>query len=319
MDPRLASHIVGTRERLAGDRLTRATPSLQYNLDRDLFIGDNTPKSDPAIPLSICIAPLVSCNLRCGTCLSDSGPDGRPRPWPALFEVLEWMRPWAPVRLVWTGGEPTLYPGLIEAMRLAASMGSHNVVCTNSAARDPCGELAGEFFYSVSIYGIDRATFLRETQCDKFSRFVTIFEELFHRNHKVVASLRVDIKSQNRVPEYLNWLAAYPIRKVTILNTRLQGRLTCDSAPLNAHQLEHLRRQVEALSLPFPTVFPSTPSNHDSRGGLLVIERPPDLFGSIVVNGKLCSSLEEAGPIVRGALQSNGILFGAENYVWGTR
>ena len=297
--------------------LVPASDGLYYDRHRDMFVRKTSTTSIPRTPLSMCIAPIAKCNLRCRTCLSDSGPGGLSGEWPELRSVLEWMRPWAPVRLIWTGGEPTLYWGLADAIRMATSMGSNSVVCTNASTRDPCGELAGEFCYSVSIYGNSRATFLQETQRDHFSRFQENFDLLFRRNHKVVASIRVDQESKNRALSYATWLTAYPIRKLTILNTRQRGRLVRDGTPLTNEELSELGQQLAELSLPFPVVLPASNAPPDPRGGLIVVERPEKPDGIVVVNGTLCGSLAEARAIVDAAIPGNAALFASENYIRG--
>lgn len=298
--------------------LVPAYSNLHYDKSCDMFVRvatDRPPQSGSLRPLSVCIAPIAACNLRCSVCLSESGPGGLSGHWPELNSVLDWLKDWAPTRLIWTGGEPTLYPGLPQAIQRVARYSSNSVVCTNASTPDPCEELAGEFCYSVSVYGSNRTAFLDETGKDYFGRFHRNFERLFQQKHRVVASVRVDMSSIERSISHAAWLRTYPIRKLTILNTRLRGRLTPDRTPLNSTHLSLLRERLSELALPFPVVLPSATSGSESHGGLIVIERPRQGDGIVVLNGTACASLEQASLLVESALSANTTMFGAENYI----
>lgn len=285
-----------------------------YDKELDMFWRSPSSLVKYHRPLSVCIAPVATCNLRCATCLSDSGPSGIAKAWPSLVDVLGWMRSWAPARLVWTGGEPTLYPELSRALQMSSLIGCHNVVCTNAATHDPCSELAGEFFYSVSIYGKDRQSYLAQTGCDKFSRFVRIFEQMFSHGHKVIASLRLDQQTYMQIPEYLSWLSSYPLRKIALLNTRIRGRIGEFTKPVSAAQLDELRKQTATMDLSFPVVFPLEPSMTEAFGGLIVLEHNGAERYGIRINGKSYRSFVEAQMAIGSMIDANVALFSSENY-----
>ena len=82
---------------------------------------------------SIDIYVTYRCNMRCQHCFVGEHLDSaRDMPWHSLVKILEAAHEnWATSEISFLGGEPTLYPGIADALRLAQDLGYKTRVVTN--------------------------------------------------------------------------------------------------------------------------------------------------------------------------------------------
>ena len=103
-----------------------------------------------AAPYTVCVELSRHCNFRCKLCISDSSPDHeKGGEWvsKALTDIFE---AFGAVRIVWSGGEPTLHPNLKQQIQASHELGNANVLVTN--ASNFIGDAAVDWI-DISIYG----------------------------------------------------------------------------------------------------------------------------------------------------------------------
>ncbi len=114
---------------------------------RRAFLGDRT-------PLALMIAVTYRCQCRCVHC-SAGGLRAAEMPAADLLRLVSQAADAGVVKLGFTGGEPLLYPGLEEAVRLAAARGMSVSLDTNGllldAARAAALKAAGAAVVNVSL------------------------------------------------------------------------------------------------------------------------------------------------------------------------
>jgi MoaA/NifB/PqqE/SkfB family radical SAM enzyme len=107
---------------------------------------------------SIDIYLTYRCNMRCQHCFVGEHLDSaRNMPWPSLAKLLEVAHDsWATNEISFLGGEPTLYPSIVAAVRLAQNLGYHTRIITNggtSARRLIRTELPQPLHFAFSLDG----------------------------------------------------------------------------------------------------------------------------------------------------------------------
>lgn len=141
-----------------------------YSLDTDTF---SVPASVTALarPISVCVHVGRRCNLSCDYCLSDSGPQ-RPSGTGTLADYMSAIMQWAPLRIVWSGGEPMLHRNIGDFMGITKQHGCVNILTTNGtmAPRPALAPLTD--WADISLHGVDTATFQATTSLDLFDAVI---------------------------------------------------------------------------------------------------------------------------------------------------
>jgi MoaA/NifB/PqqE/SkfB family radical SAM enzyme len=166
------------------------SPGTYYNRSRDCFTTSRLHPKIISRPLSVAFRLGRYCNLRCSICLSDSGTDRIYNPL-SLSSLIEQLSEFGPLRIVWTGGEPMLYP-IEKDLRISIEKGNFNIINTNLTKIDKMKDFGKEIVYDVSIYGFDRTSYLKTTGKDYFNQVEQNLIHLCENRKKVVASIRVD-------------------------------------------------------------------------------------------------------------------------------
>lgn len=285
----------------------------RYSIERDLFIRDDSSPRVLPRPLSISLRVGLYCNLACPICLSDSGSDKTYAPF-TFVTLLKALSRLAPLRLVWTGGEPLLYP-LQSDLERSMELGFFNVVTTNLTLEDSISRFAGQVFYNASIYGWDEYSYLEATGRDYFNRVDRNLHRLFEAGHLVGANIRVDAHWHRYLPALLDYVREFPFRKLLVMNTLPVGRI-----PHGVHALSQgMCSEVEAFlglsGLPFPVILPyvSTLSPY-SHKGYISVEGAVQREGAFLVNGVLCSSAMKATREIERNSRDNFRLFTLQKY-----
>lgn len=284
-----------------------------YDNHRDMFFTDDMREAKLELPLSICIRVTYRCNLSCNTCLADAGADldftvGDITP------LLKALSDYSPIRLVWTGGEPTLNVDLLRYVQRSMSLGYWNVVSTNMTCGDPLASIAGQFFYNVSLYGHDPSSYIKHTGKDVFNLFVNNFANLFSKGHKVVVTIIADSNWRERIPPLLHWLRAYPVRKLLITSLTYQGRCY-GSTTISKKDLTALNDYVIRCRLPFSVILPSKNSIQLVKQGYIVFHKAKvNEATSWMINGVPFSNGSELKNNLRTIAPLNSRLFTHQNY-----
>lgn len=280
----------------------RFCEGIYYSKCNDLFFCEGAVTRDDRI-LSICVSVGTKCNLKCAVCIANSRPDGKFMDATVARTLLRRLSTLTPLRLVWSGGEPTLYPSLPEILEDALQLGFHNVVATNALARDRLYHLRGAFSYAVSIYGTDPRGYEQYTGRDALRAFRNRFEELVSAGHLVSAYFRLDARWRQALPRVLEWLAPYPLQKLVLVTTIQKGRLDSISRPLSAEELVRARLILGTVRCKFPIVFPTAATPRARSFGNIVIDELRGSPDRASVNGEtylLTSSFSGVlGPLAR--------------------
>ena len=82
-------------------------------------------------PLRVHIWPTSKCNLDCVHCLTDSHAEGVDLPWDTLRKLLDSLCRVGVFRVVFGGGEPLLYPQILESVETCVAGGISAYISTN--------------------------------------------------------------------------------------------------------------------------------------------------------------------------------------------
>lgn len=287
-----------------------------YDDAHDLFLPSHCNPPTHGLPLSICISVGTKCNLCCNVCLSSSHPHGFLPSEHALVGILNELRGWPGLRVIFSGGEPLLHPSLPSLVEAALAYGAFPVVSTNATQPDSLSPFAGRIFYQLSIYAITAQAYTSYTHRRLFRAFVRNVEALLDHKHKITASLRVCREWRHYVPTTLNFLRQWPLRKLLVRNTDRLGRNTNRAQPVPARDLEALKYTLVESGLPCPIVYPAEQTRRHLDKGYLGIS--VNAAGVIVVSGQPCDSLREMRAAIEARARANRRLFTLCNYVWPT-
>ncbi len=287
-----------------------------YLRECDLFFSETTQNQKAEKPLSVCVKLWEKCNLRCRVCVAWNGKDSRRFLAEGISRILEALCEYAPLRLVLSGGEPTLYPNLHEILQMALETGYSCVVSSNLTCGDPLRSLCRSFVYDVSLYGYDRDSYLRYTGRDLYYDFVRSFESVLSSGHIVVANIRVDHRWHDYLPGLMKWIEDFPVRKLRISNTLPGGRNIDAAKPLGSRECEELTAYMRDLRVDFPVVLPTPESRRRIHSGYIVIDPPCTGQAVAHVNGCPVQTTQELHLAVRAHSVQNRNLFTMQNYLW---
>lgn len=141
-----------------------------------------------------CIVWFSGCNMRCGYCHNPQIVKSRGRfEQSRVFEFLEARRGLLD-GVVLSGGEATLYPGIVDFARRVKDMGFAVKLDTNGTRPDIVQELlsAGLIDYVALDYKAPREKFVAVTQCDDWDAFSTTLSLLMAQD-KVRYELRTTV------------------------------------------------------------------------------------------------------------------------------
>lgn len=134
-----------------------------YSFNHDSFFslkqqGEGKWIHSPVI--SICVRTCYYCNFSCKHCLSKSGiTKSRHVDW--IYKSLYNLKTlFGPLRLVWSGGEPSLIRELTDLLLLSESFGNINIITTNGTnyVSSP-----GCHWINYSIYGCTETEYYKNT------------------------------------------------------------------------------------------------------------------------------------------------------------
>ena len=196
-----------------------------YQVESDLFSSEET---EGAVwlgsPLSACIELGTFCNFECPFCLSASGANGeRSSRWvPAA--LVRWRDLAGASRIVWSGGEPSLFPDLLDLVHKSAALGNINIIATNGTQAI---NVTAADWVDVSLYGSDDAMYLRHTG-RRLSRRVWENIELMARSAapRISVNLILGMYGRDAVDQMVRRAASVGVRRIKFHRPLLKGRAT---------------------------------------------------------------------------------------------
>lgn len=210
-------------------------------------------------PLSICIRPTRKCNIYCSYCLSSSS-KAFSNKYNKTYEILEEISVWAPLRIVWSGGEPFLTEDFINILRKSKQYGFFNIVSTNGTIfyhSDEFNEIID--WLDVCIHGWNRKSYKRVTNYDCFETVLENIKEFKDRGIRVGANCVLTRESKSHVEDYLKLALKVGIKNFKFHRILNIGRAKENNLPILSDNevlevSEIIHNYTDRLSIIFPPV-----------------------------------------------------------------
>lgn len=273
-------------------------PNVDYLLDSDSFrfaAGATLFK-----PISVCLHVNHWCNLKCSYCLSDSGPAEK-RTAGLIEESVNLLSSWAPLRLVWSGGEPVLHKDILRLLEISSRASQINILTTNGTASPKEELLSRTAWVDISLHGTNRETFLRTTGRDHFDLVLRNMTVLTGRGVRVSASLVLLKRFVPGIFELALRLRDAGIRRfrVSRLLALGRGRVDIDEDP-GDDEVISIRERLLALVPEISVVLPAVRKRRALLDGYFVIENdgrlssPPRLVGKTLLEAPQAAAWQDA-------------------------
>lgn len=152
----------------------------------------------PLPPIEVNLDPINSCNLRCTWCNAWRTLDGSIFPKEKLFALLKDIADWGVHAVCFAGGgEPTLYPNLIEVIKYAHEVGLEASIITNGTNLSE--ELIDVILKHMRWIGIsvdcaNKETFKKIKKVDLFDSVVSNIGKLVKRRNKLDLEIGITYK-----------------------------------------------------------------------------------------------------------------------------
>ncbi|MHB8744519.1 MAG: radical SAM protein [Sulfuricaulis sp.] len=269
---------------------------LWYSRNSDLFTEeadvDMASGSWFSAPYSICIEVGQHCNFRCNVCISDSSPDHRRREDWIVGALVNIGKAFGPVRLVWSGGEPVLYPEILDYIHHSRSLGNANVLVTNASRfiRE-----APVDWIDISVYGHSKETFEKYTKSSLFETFKRNLYRYSTEYHRVSASFILGLHGSSCLKSMVQMVLDAGVKRLKFHRLSLAGRNDLMQGGETA-DLEAAAIQAYLNGLPIHASYTRTKSSEHKRKGYWVTKAPGVLTNSDV-SISLTNSVEVARAI----------------------
>jgi len=285
-----------------------------YNWKNDLFFTKGQFDNNGFRPVSICIRVTSRCNLRCKVCIGDVSAWDVHSDWRQTLNHLEIISRWNPLRVIWSGGEPTLHHKLLYLVEHSIDLGLHNVIASNMTIRDPLSKLNGKIVYNISLYGITESSYYRYTQNDLFKKFYINFNNLFDRGHCVYVTIILTHNYKNYLSSFLEWLTQFEIQKVVLTNLSKIGRQSLDMQPASKSDLISISKYLKQNNYGFPIVHPDPELFAQIRPGLIITQASSDNGTFGIVNQKVCPNKKSFIDEILSYASQNRFLHSLQSY-----
>ena len=306
-------------ESISSKEKIRIDDFLVYSPDQDLFYKSAEMDIATKKPVCICMRIGSKCNLNCNYCIGDIDIWKGSPSYEKTIKVLNALTVWSPLRIVWSGGEPSLYEYLPNLISASIKNGNYNVLTTNltfnKKIRDQLDGFKGKVHFNFTIYGISRRTFINHTCMDLFDLFEENLNHLFNMDHLVSVTIIITNKWQEYLPLYLNWLKKYPLRKILLLKLSLTGRQNIEVSPASYEQLQKLEQYLKILDSKIPIVYPPPESSIRYKTGQIVVQASNDNAIHSIVNQKICETEQEFFNQIEPYIGANRKLYSTESYI----
>jgi MoaA/NifB/PqqE/SkfB family radical SAM enzyme len=217
--------------------------------------------TQPTTPVRVLLDTTRRCQLNCWYCHSSSGPDYRgpildPDTIPEMFDAAEQMRTF---EITITGGEPTLWPGLVPALENSHRLRFTSVqLITNALAPSRrvlrAIEAANLSRICVSLDGIaDVHDTNRGT--GTFTRTMAGIRDLLAVNGNITVISVIDATNHDRWQELTWQLADMGVSQHHLTPVCFAGHAMGDYRGLSAQQFSAVAQRVDSLTARMPGEF----------------------------------------------------------------
>ena len=269
--------------------------SLCYLVDRDQFapltqFSESVEKKFGA-PYSLCMELGQYCNFRCRICISDSGP--------TAVKCSDWVLPalanlhstFGPLRIVWSGGEPTIYQDLAILLDKSATLGNSNTLVTNASR---FVEGLSVDWIDISIYGYSEESFRKYTSSPLFKVCAKNTRLYANKYPRVSASFVLGVHGVHELKLLADFAVEAGIRRLKFHRLSRAGRIIDQRLEDSTEDEIHALREYLSM-LPVDATFTRTKSSNQKRAGYFVA-KPPGLL----TNSEMAISLNEADQLREG-------------------
>lgn len=288
--------------------IEQATPSanesrdgdrLWYSRESDLFEATEVAHESDGMwisaPYSVCMEIGQQCNFRCGICISDSSPlHQMETDWvsTALKQINE---AFGSVRVVWSGGEPTLALGIEDLIDRSRRLGNCNVLVTNASRF--ISHIAADWI-DISVYGYSNATFERYTNSSLFETFRRNLDRYVTAYPRVSASFILGVHGPAALKAMVRMVLDSGVRRLKFHRLSLAGRNLEDHKGDSASS-EVLEIQSYLNHNPVVSSFTRSTSSNHKRKGYWVARYP-----GVLANCETAIPLDDSSRLVR-AIKNN--------------
>ena len=256
---------------------------LWYSRKNDLFTLEHESVSEPGIwlraPYSICMEIGRHCNFRCKLCISDSSPaHHQENEWviPALLNI---NRAFGPIRAVWSGGEPALYPNLLDYLLRSRALGNANVLVTNASRFI---ENAAVDWIDISLYGYSTETFRSFTGTSNFKSVERNLVRYCTEYGHVSASFVLGVHGFDALKKMVKIVIDAGVSRLKFHRLSLAGRNETEQGGDSADiEIGELQSYLSDFSV--DASFTRTKSSEHKRKGYWVAKPPGVLTNSDIV------------------------------------
>ncbi|WP_029892922.1 radical SAM protein [Nocardia brasiliensis] len=214
----------------------------------------------PSAPVRLNLDTTRRCQLSCWYCHSSSGPDYRgPEIDPALVpDILEAADRHRIFEITITGGEPTMWPGLIPMLEQSPRLKfSSLLLITNALATPPkllrTVESANLSRICVSLDGLGERHDRNRGQ-GSYERTLRGIRELRNVHENIAVISVVDATNHTRWPELTYQLAELGVRAHHLTPVCTAGHAITDYRGLDAQQFADVHRMVEQIATEVPEI-----------------------------------------------------------------
>ena len=203
---------------------------LWYQCDTDRFLEYQTTSEGQwmAAPYTICFALSRHCNFECSLCISDSSPRNKiDVDWieKSLTNINNFI---GNIRVVWSGGEPTLHPNLREYVNLSKLMGNANILATNGSK---FMEALQVDWVDISIYAATQHDFTLYTNSRSFAKLINNLALYSNSYPRVVANFIVGAYPIDKLKCMIDLIMNSGISNLKFHRIGFTGRIKSDFIP----------------------------------------------------------------------------------------
>ena len=218
--------------------LTKFKDGVFYNISSDSFcIKKNELQS--SLPISICLKITNYCNLKCKYCLSSSGPDKKNTHNNNIYSLISSLKPLFPLRIVISGGEPLLFPYLLDILSILKAYRNIVILATNGTIsfKDNADIIKYLDWVDVSLHGVDEIEYKSTRGTNSLRLIVKNIEFLSKIKSipNIAANYLLHKKNISKLGKALEFYRELGIKKVRIDNLNRIGRgRKCDLYPIQS-------------------------------------------------------------------------------------
>lgn len=261
-----------------------------YQIETDSFVCDSFTIGNR--PLSVCIRLSFKCNLECVYCLSNSGPTYDDKGHERIPDILEALSKFE-LRIVWSGGEPSLVPKLRDYLLQSKQLNNVNVVASNATKLPTRAVQELTDWFQLSCPSTDRQIYENLCGTNTLDKVLYTAQKVIEKGNRVSLYIPLTKINSETIVQTIDHWVEMGVRRITICNVIPLGRAaTSNMVGLTEKDIIKLKREVQhdvdtgRLTIIWPAI---KKRRHFEKGYIVLLN-----------NGQLCSpSLDQPTNILR--------------------